>query len=58
MVTIKVFFILLSVFAVVFGVLLAFGKGTATYNYIKTHPKLSAFIFIFIWIITFLFVTS
>ena len=58
MVTIKVFLILLSVFAVVFGVLMAFGLSTATYNYIKIHPGLSAVIFLLIWMGTFLFVTS
>ena len=58
MVTIKVFLILLSAFAVVFGVLLAFGLGTATYNYIKIHPWRSAVIFFIIWMVTFLFVAN
>ena len=58
MVTIKVFLILLSVFAVVFGVLMAFGLSKTTYNYIKIHPWLFAVIFLFIWMITFLFVGS
>ena len=57
MVTIKVFLILLSVFAIVFGTLIAFGLGKTTYNYIKIHPWLSAVIFLFIWMVTFLFVT-
>ncbi len=39
------------------NILIAFGLSTATYNYIKFHPWLSAFIFLFIWILTFLFVT-
>ena len=56
MVTIKVFLILLSVFVVVVGTLMAFGVGKMTYNYIKINPWLFAAIFLFIWMITFLFV--
>ena len=58
MVTIKVFLILLSIFAVVVGTLMAFGLGKTTYNYIKIHPWLFAVIFLFIGIVTFLFVGS
>ena len=58
MVTVKVFLILLSVFAVVVGTLMAFGLGKTTYNYIKIHPWLFAVIFLFIWMVTFLFVGS
>ena len=56
MVTIKVFLILLSVFAVVLGTLTVSGLGKTTYNYIKIHPWLSAVIFLIIWMVTFLFV--
>ena len=58
MVTIKVFLILLPIFAIVVGTLMAFGLGKTTYNYIKIHPWLFAVIFLFIWMITFLFVGS
>ena len=56
MITIKVFFILLSVFAIVGGTLMSFGLGKATYNYIKIW--VFAIIFVFIWMVTFLFVGS
>jgi hypothetical protein len=58
MITIKVFFILLSVFAIVVGTLMSFGLGKATYNYIKIHPWVFAIIFVFIWMVTFLFAGS
>jgi hypothetical protein len=58
MVTIKVFLILLSIFAVVVGTLMAFGLGKTTYNYIRINPWLFAVIFLFIWMVTFLFVGS
>ena len=58
MVTIKVFLILLSVFVIVVGTLMAFGLGKTTYNYIKIHPWLFVTIFLFIWMVTFLFVAS
>jgi len=58
MVSIKVFLILLSLFAVVFGVLMSLGLRAVVYSYIKIHPWLSAFIFLFIWMIIFLFVTN
>ena len=58
MVTIKVFLILLSIFVVVVGTLMAFGLGKTTYNYIKIRPWLFAVIFLFIWMITFLLAGS